>query len=130
MSVRDKNDKEWQDVRQFVYTRDNNRCRLCSILTYKEKLIFDKTHPSQWHLDPAHVFPVSTYPSQVYNRNNVYSLCRTHHERIDNYCSPVTGKQISINRHFWWWYRVINKSTIEYDMDTNYEGLVKDQILE
>lgn len=129
MAVRDKNDEEWQKTKEDVHNRDGNRCRLCSILTFKEKILFDRTNPSQTHLDCAHVFPVSTHPNQVYNRKNVYLLCREHHHRIDDYLSPVTTKSISMNRHYWWWYRVIKKTTEDYNQETNYEDLVIDLVL-
>ena len=129
MAVRDKDDEEWQATKADVHKRDNNRCRLCTILTFKEKLIFDRTHPSQAHLDCAHVFPVSTHPTQVYNRKNVYLLCRDHHHRIDDYISPVTTKSISMNRHYWWWYRIINNTTEDYDQNRDYEEVVRQQVL-
>lgn len=129
MSVRDKNDVEWQKTKADVHERDQNHCRLCAILTFKEKILFDQSHPTETHLDCAHVFPVSTHPLQVYNRDNVYLLCRAHHHRIDDYLSPVTGNSISMNRHYWWWWRVINKSTADYNKETDYEELVENQIL-
>ena len=127
--VRGKDDEEWHSLREFVHSRDKEKCRLCSIMTIKEKFIFDSTKPSMSHLDCAHVFPVSTHPSEVYNKKNVYLICRDHHHRIDDYISPITCKSISMNRHYWWWWRVINNSTDNYNKDIDYELLVKDYIL-
>ena len=127
--VRDKDDTEWQKVKKKVIKRDIH-CRLCNILTITEKIYFDKSHPTRKNLDCAHVFPVSTHPLMVYQPDNIYLLCREHHSRIDDFNSPITGKQISINRHFWWWWRVINKSTEKYNKDIDYKSLVSQQLNE
>lgn len=126
MSRRDQNDQEWQKVKEIVAKRDKNFCRLCSILTSKEHLLFVNSNPSQTaRIDPAHCLPVSTHPAFCYKEDNIYSLCRAHHQRIDDFVSPVTGKECSSNRHYWYWWRVINKSTEDYDKETDYEHIVK-----
>ena len=66
MSRRDSNDIEWQNVKKRIKKRDKNRCRLCEIMTIKEFLLFQKSHPVNTRLDPAHCLPVSTHPKLCY----------------------------------------------------------------
>jgi hypothetical protein len=127
--IRDSDDKEWQALKDKVRKRDK-ACRFLSILTPVERVYFDKSNPTQKHLDCAHVFPVSTHPLMVYNEDNVYLLCREAHHRIDDFLSPLTGNECSMNRHFWWWWRIINKSTEQYDKNKDYHDMVTDQIHE
>ena len=82
--IRDSDDKEWQALKDKVRKRDKT-CRFLSILTPVERVYFDKSNPTQKHLDCAHVFPVSTHPLMVYNEDNVYLLCREAHHRIDDF---------------------------------------------
>lgn len=125
MSRRDSNDVEWQNVKKRIKKRDKNRCRLCEIMTIKEFLLFQKSNPVNTGLDPAHCLPVSTHPGLCYVDKNIYSLCRTHHTRIDDFISPITGNACSMNRHYWYWWRIINRSSEDYNKETDYEELVK-----
>lgn len=105
---RDKNDREWQKVKEIVKLRDRGD-RILRVLTVKEALLLQRKAPHPYLLrqvDPAHIFPVSIYPDQVYNKNNIVMLNRWSHENLDNMKHPVTGEKISYEERQEWWKKI------------------------
>lgn len=108
---RDKNDKQWQDCKKEVYKRDKSSCLLCECLSVAENIKFQESNPefSTYIIDPAHHLPVSLHPELMYNPDNVFCLCRCHHERLDHCRNPVTGEICTSEVTEEFWQRIINK---------------------
>ena len=123
---RDKNDEKWQECKRIVYNLDQSRCLLCKCLSVKEAMIFRNSNP-EWStttIDPAHHYPVSLRPDLMYDPNNVFCLCRAHHERIDHTRDPITGDFCDSKRTEYWWSRIIqerNKNTNKVELPTFYD---------
>lgn len=121
---RSASDLDWQETKRKVRERDKCRCRLCQVLTtpeYKEswdncdvKGLFKPT-------DCAHVDAVSIAPSEVYNIDNIFFLCRRHHSSIDNLINPVTNTHMSPEERWYWWWRIKMRRTDKYDENIDYE---------
>jgi hypothetical protein len=111
MSVRrDKNDLQWQKLKEEVRTRDKGD-RILRVLTVKEALLLQRKAPRVQleKLDAAHIFPVSIYPDLVYDKNNVVLINRYSHENLDNLRHPVTGDVITYEERQGWWARLAGK---------------------
>lgn len=108
---RDKNDQKWQDCKRKVLEMDNNKCLLCECLTIPEAIRFQKSNPefSTYTIDPAHHIAVSRSIKSMYDPNNVFSICRCHHERLDHSKNPITGKPCNSEETEYWWKRIIKK---------------------
>lgn len=125
---RSKDDPKWKQVKDFVYKRDKNSCQFLKCLSMKE--YFQLKKGTQFNIDPAHIFSAASEPSQVYNVKNVICLTRFIHRRMDDYQNPLTGKDIDLNTHYYWWWRIY-KHTIEgYDKDKDYKEMLKKEIFE
>jgi hypothetical protein len=80
-------------------------------------------------IDRAHIFSAASYPKLIYNVNNIVSLHRYIHQRMDEYRNPLTGEQISdMNFHFYWWWRIKNAKVEDYTSDLDYEDLLRNEI--
>lgn len=94
-------DNKWQSVKQLVGNRDQNRCRLLSILSMKETLLLNRTallYRKKMFLnilDPAHIFPVSTHPHLTYEPLNIITLNRFAHELLEVKINPLTGDNLT-----------------------------------
>ena len=103
------NNPDWIECKKKVDKRDHNMCRCCMQLTPGEMMAFRKSRPGPLQpLQHAHRNPVSIYPDIAHDPNNVALLCRAHHDRIDRYCDPITGKPISKEEHEQWWERIMD----------------------
>lgn len=101
-------DIEWQNVKEEVRKRDGGMCVLCRILTKAEYRQFLRSRPVYIDvIDPAHHESVSGHIEGTYDKDNIYSLCRAMHQRMDNFENPVTGKPMSVEEHDNWWDRII-----------------------
>ena len=107
---RDKNDLQWQKLKEEVRTRDKGD-RILRVLTVKEALLLQRKVPRVQleKLDAAHIFPVSIYPDLVYDKNNVVLINRYSHENLDNLRHPVTGDVITYEERQGWWARLAGK---------------------
>lgn len=112
---RDSNDKQWKEVKDKVYIRDNNTCRLCKVLTFREMLILrKKAGPLLKILDPAHFLPVSQRPDLCYETNNICVLNRYSHTMLDDYRNPLTGEYINKEEVLSWWGRILRGNENQY----------------
>lgn len=114
---RDSNDIEWKNVKDKVYKRDNNICRLCRILSLQEMLILKKNAGSFLNkLDPAHYIAVSQDSSIMYDENNICLVNHYSHSNLDSSRNPITGEFISNEEVHDWWIRILrgNKKQYEY----------------
>ena len=64
------------------------------------------SHFSHSIVNSPSISPVSIRPDLVYNTDEIYCLCRFHHDRIDNYRDPVTDEIIGKEKHEEWWNRI------------------------
>ena len=130
MHRRTKDDAEWQNLKNKCKIRDSGQCRCCGILLASEQN--ERQSQSDFSLqmtvptDVAHIEPVSLHLDKTYDLNNVVFLCRWCHSHIDNFYSPVNGRQLDKNEHWYWWVRVRYKKTFSYDKDIDYEALYHD----
>lgn len=107
---RDKGDTKWQDCKSKVYTLDKSCCLLCQCMTVQESIIFSKSNPENTtKIDPAHYKAVSQRQDLMYDPNNVFCLCRTHHNRMDSNRNPITNESCSKEIIESFWQRIINK---------------------
>ena len=113
MGKRDKDDKEWQNVKKFVFERDKNKCRFMSIIPAKDASKIRKIAPSTMLrvLDPAHVIAVGVCSHLVYEPRNIVTLCRWVHECLDNCKSPITGNMISKEERDSYWIKIVGSVT-------------------
>lgn len=105
---RSADDIEWKNVKEDVRKRDGGMCILCRILTREEYKKFINSNPAYINIiDPAHYESVSGHIEGLYDADNIYSLCRAMHQRLDSMEDPVTGKHINKEEHDKWWDRII-----------------------
>jgi len=105
---RDKNDSQWQQLKEKIKARDKHQDRLLRVLTVKEALLLKRKAPriQLEKLDNCHIFPVSIYPDLMYDPNNVILMNRYSHGNLDNMKHPVTGDPITYEERQEWWSRV------------------------
>jgi hypothetical protein len=104
-------DEKWEEVKKIVYERDNNECQLIKKLSKETKELFlKKVNPQLVNIiDPAHYLSTGSYPEYKYDPDVILLLNRQSHTWIDCQCSPVTGRQISIEEKEWWWEFLLGK---------------------
>jgi len=117
---RSNDDAEWARVREFVLRRDGRACRLLKCLSPLEAKLY--VGDNERGVDPAHVFSAASRPDLLYNAENVVCLRRTVHRRMDEYRSPIDGSHISLEMHWYWWYRILCGRVLPID-ELNYESL-------
>jgi hypothetical protein len=49
---------------------------------------------------------------------------------MDAFKSPLTGSWISEKEHWYWWWRIINKSAIKYEELGDYENFVRKYVFD
>jgi hypothetical protein len=105
---RDKNDERWQEVKRKVKERDQGQDRFLKCLTLKEFEAFKALNPDYLKiLDPAHVLDVGDYPSLMYCADNILTINRTAHERLDSNRSPISGNVIEKGYVKQWWVKIL-----------------------
>lgn len=113
---RDSNDKQWKEVKDKVYTRDNNRCRLLKVLNIKEALLLQRNAgPYLSQIDPAHYIAVSENPSIMYDPNNICCLNHYSHSNLDSHKDPIDGHSISQREVDSWWIRILKGNEQQYN---------------
>ncbi len=113
---RDSNDKKWKEVKDKVYSRDQNRCRLLKVLNIKEALILRRNAgPYLNQIDPAHYIAVSESPSIMYDENNICCLNHYSHSNLDSYKDPLDGHSISKQEVENWWKRILKGNINQYN---------------
>lgn len=111
ISHRSSEDEQWQSVKKDILERDGCFCRCCRIMTPAELGIRNKLNLPNYLfqiLDPAHYHSVGGHIEETYDIDNLYTLCRSCHDALDSYRSPVNGKSISREEHEQWWQRIIS----------------------
>ncbi len=105
---RDSSDRQWQEVKEKVRSRDKNQDRILRVLTVKEAFLLKKKAPRSMleKLDAAHIWPVSLYPELMYSVHNIVTLNRYSHENLDNMRCPITGDTITYEERQAWWQRI------------------------
>lgn len=114
VSHRSTEDEQWQETRRQCWIRDRGICRCCAILTPEEVGIRSTRYiPSNFLTasDVAHIEAVGAHVEKTYDLDNVVLLCRSCHQSLDSFVSPVTGKSINSEEHTAWWNRIKNGST-------------------
>lgn len=115
-------DPEWQKCKEIVRKRDKGRCQFQYCISIKES--FELKAGTQKELDPAHILSAGSNPELIYNPDNVITLQRYIHRRMDNYENPLNGKSVSVNEHYYWWWRIKNHKIAEYDENITYKDLL------
>lgn len=109
-----KRDEQWEEVKAEVQKRDNQICRLLSVLNPEEqRLLFMQGMPFINKLDPAHVFGKGAFPRLKYDVDNVYTLNRYSHSMLDIGRCPLSGKVISKAEVEAWWMRIVGVDKYE-----------------
>lgn len=98
--------RQWGRIRKVIFTRDGYKCRLLKVLTPEEKEQVTLSGLDK-KIDPAHVFGRGSHPHLKYDVDNVVSLSRGFHNRLDQYKNPVTGESISLGETYEWWKRIV-----------------------
>jgi hypothetical protein len=111
-------DYKWIEVCELVKLRDNNQCRLYSILTKEERFYLLREQKENVHFNKtlgcAHVIPRRMSKNLYYDARNLYLLGWCFHFRLDNLQDPLTGKPISMEEHDKWWIRIIGRETWDW----------------
>jgi len=116
---RDSKDPEWIKCKSAVDKRDKRQCQFERCLSAKEYHQLRRGSPSS--LDRAHILSAASRPDKIYNPNNVITLKRYIHRRMDDWQCPLTGEPADANTHFWWWKRIKTHSMEAYDPYIDYE---------
>jgi hypothetical protein len=112
-------DHLWEQTKTLVDKRDHHQCQLAKCLSVSE---YHQLKPERLtQVDRCHIFSRSTHPLLIYNKNNIISLSRYIHHRMDSFKDPIYGNNCDLNEHFWWWWRIKNHSMEKYDSDIDYE---------
>lgn len=104
-------DSKWLIIREEIFIRDNYRCRLWKVLTMEEKkeVLEDASLFALNDIDPAHVFGKGSCPKMKYVPENIVTLYRTFHSRLDAYLNPLNGTPISNSEREEWWKRILGE---------------------
>jgi hypothetical protein len=115
-------DPKWAETKKLVDARDKRQCRLmmCLSITESKQLRAE----SEKTLDRCHIFAASAHPDLIYNVNNIVTLTRFIHRRMDNFKHPLSGENIPPNENFYWWHRILTKSIEKYNEELDYEQLL------
>ena len=107
---RDANDEQWQECKRQVYEMDKSQCLLCQCMTVAESIQFNNSNPfNTSKIDPAHYKAVSQRMDLMYDPNNVFCLCRCHHNRMDTSRNPITDEHCTSEVTESFWQRIIAK---------------------
>lgn len=113
MGRRGSDDLKWQACKKEVARRDGGICCFCKTMTpleYKRFVASFGTVGIPYTflktIDPAHRVAVSTDQSIMYDPDNVFHLCRIHHDRLDAYKDPITDEKIDRETHDRYWDRI------------------------
>lgn len=110
MGRRGADDEEWQECKRKVQELDKGVCLLCSAMTVAESIVFNNSKPyNTVKMDPAHHIAVSQRTDIMYDPNNVFTLCREHHNRLDQGRNPITGDFCKKEETEKYWQRIIAK---------------------
>lgn len=122
---RDKDDKKWKALKEFVSTRDRRRCQFAKNLIMKDFLLLQKYAPSVLlnRIDHAHVFPVGLYPHMCYIESNVVLLNRWTHHNLDSCRHPITGEDIKREERDSFWKEIIGESRYERLLEKSKEKM-------
>ena len=96
-------DEKWLEVKRQVFNRDKYNCQL---LPYLPDEYIDLRN-RLFGLDPCHVFGKGAYPHMKYDVDNVVTLHRLFHSRLDQYQHPFTGDSISHSEIYEWWKKIV-----------------------
>lgn len=123
---RDKEDQQWQQVKEITYKRDNGEDRFIKSLTALQASYFFKHNKTSLinTLDPAHILAVGRYEHIMYEPNNIVWINRVAHERLDSHKNPLTGKLETPENIKKWWKLIMGKEQFIY-MSTHYEDFQK-----
>jgi len=108
-----KTDEQWEQVKKEVVERDMNTCRIYRLLSPIEKREVDSLlngNPVLKTLDPAHIFGRGSNPELKYVKENIVSLYRLFHTRLDCYQHPITGKPITKEERIIWFEKALGES--------------------
>lgn len=119
-------DPKWENCKQIVDKRDKRQCQLLKCLSVTEFHQLKDGTPKT--ADRCHIFCRSVYPKLIYNSNNIITLSRFIHRRMDDYCDPISGENIDSHYHYYWWYRIYFHLIEKYDSEKDYEQLLLDKI--
>jgi len=123
---RSSSDPKWKITKDIVDKRDKRSCRFERCISAKEYNQLIQGSPKT--LDRAHIFAASAHPELLYNPNNVITLRRFIHRRMDDFTNPLNGESISLQEHWYWWYRIYTHKIIKFDENTDYELLMIQEI--
>lgn len=112
---RSSNDKEWQAVKDKVFSRDKND-RILRVLTMQEAILLKKNAGRFLNiLDPAHYIAVSERPDLCYKSYNIVVLNRYSHDNLDRFRDPITAEPITKEDVQKWWERILKGDSVQYN---------------
>lgn len=104
---RDANDEAWQECKRKVYELDKSQCLLCQVMTVQEAMQFSASNPVNTStIDPAHRIAVSQRMDLMYDVDNVFCICRCHHNRLDTSRHPITNEHCTSDVTNLFWQRI------------------------
>ena len=119
-------DPKWDKVCKLVDIRDGRRCQFDKCLSIKESHQLIISEPKR--VDRCHILSRSLYPELIYNINNIITLSRYIHRRMDNFENPLNGSNLDDKLHFYWWYRILFHRIEKFNEDVDYKELLLNKI--
>lgn len=84
---RQKQNRDWPEIRAFVMERDNWTCQL-AVRLERSKLL--EYHPCWGPIDPHHIVPVARDSKLRLDPDNLVCLCRRGHDWVHTHPVPAT----------------------------------------
>lgn len=100
-------DYEWEEVRSYVFARDNNSCQLWNLLNKKEKAYILDNYREEYSflsktLDPAHIISRARSKELYYDPENIVTISRYFHTLLDQLKHPITQLPMTDDERFYW----------------------------
>ncbi len=104
-------DMKWEVTKLTVDGRDHKQCRLFKILNNKEKKDVEKQLTGVGkRIDRAHIFSKGSNPHLKYTPENIVTLYRLFHQRLDTYRHPIYDYPISADEQEKFWCRIVGEN--------------------
>jgi len=96
-------DERWNKVKREVFKRDKYKCQLLPYLPDE----YVELRNNLMGLDSCHIFGKGAYPHMKYDVDNIVTLHRLLHIRMDGHVHPFNGERISHEEILEWWKMIV-----------------------
>lgn len=125
------NSSQKKIVNKKINERDKNFCLVLKILSPEEFNNFINSNSYVlWKIrkkDKAHILPKSIYPQFEFDEDNIITISRLFHERLDNYQDLLTEKFIGDNGRKKWIERIMKENKF-WDENMTYDMFLQNKL--